>query len=166
MWSSQEMSFWNQNTSLLHNSVSSNKINFYPNLPRKLIWSGIFTFKNSRIFGHFCYTFWNNQSIVGTELFPFNSRSVHVHERNFGHFFKGNSVMNMNGTLVTFSQWTECKSLFIFSVRAEHIFAKKAFETFLSKHIFHFFLKKSFGFNCCWIIKQINFRWITKWHHP
>ena len=106
------------------------------------------------------------QSIVGTELFPFNSRSVHVHERNFGHFFKGNSVMNVNGTLVTFSQWTECKSLFIFSVRAEHIFAKKAFETFLSKHIFHFFLKKSFGFNCCWIIKQINFRWITKWHHP
>ena len=108
----------------------------------------------------------NYQSIVGTELFPFNSRSVHVHERNFGHFFKGNSVMNVNGTLVTFSQWTECKSLFIFSVRAEHIFAKKAFETFLSKHIFHFFLKKSFGFNCCWIIKQINFRWITKWHHP
>ena len=46
----------------------------------------------------------NTQSIVGTELFPFNSRSVHVHERNFGHFFKGNSVMNMNGTLVTFSQ--------------------------------------------------------------
>ena len=106
------------------------------------------------------------QSIVGTELFSFNSRSVHVHERNFGHFFKGNSVMNVNGTLVTFSQWTECKSLFIFSVRAEHIFAKKAFETFLSKHIFHFFLKKSFGFKCCWIIKQINFRWITKWHHP
>ena len=106
------------------------------------------------------------QSIVGTELFPFNSRSVHVHERNFGHFFKGNSVMNVNGTLVTFSQWTECKSLFIFSVRAEHIFAKKAFETFLSKHIFHFFLKKSFGFKCCWIIKQINFCWITKWHHP
>ena len=82
------------------------------------------------------------QSIVGTELFPFNSRSVHVHERNFGHFFKGNSVMNVNGTLVTFSQWTECKSLFIFSVRAEHIFAKKAFETFSSKHIFHFFSKK------------------------
>ena len=46
----------------------------------------------------------NIQSIVGTELFPFNSRSVHVHERNFGHFFKGNSVMNVNGTLVTFSQ--------------------------------------------------------------
>ena len=110
--------------------------------------------------------YFKRQSIVGTELFPFNSRSVHVHERNFGHFFKGNSVMNMNGTLVTFSQWTECKSLFIFSVRAEHIFAKKAFETFLSKHIFHFFLKKSFGFKCCWIIKQINFRWITKWHHP
>ena len=44
------------------------------------------------------------QSIVGTELFPFNSRSVHIHERNFGHFFKGNSVMNVNGTLVTFSQ--------------------------------------------------------------
>ena len=82
------------------------------------------------------------QSIVGTELFPFNSRSVHIHERNFGHFFKGNSVMNVNGTLVTFSQWTECKSLFIFSVRAEHIFAKKAFETFSSKHIFHFFSKK------------------------
>ena len=60
-----------------------------------------------------------SQSIVGTELFPFNSRSVHVHERNFGHFFKGNSVMNVNGTSVTFSQWTERKSLFIFSVRAE-----------------------------------------------
>ena len=59
------------------------------------------------------------QSIVGTELFPFNSRSVHIHERNFGHFFKGNLVMNVNGTSVTFSQWTERKSLFIFSVRAE-----------------------------------------------
>ena len=78
------------------------------------------------------------QSIVGTELFSFNSRSVHVRERNFGHFFKGNSVMNVNGTSVTFSQWTECKSLFIFSVRAEQI---------LSREVTNFFLENTF-FNC------------------
>ena len=83
-----------------------------------------------------------NQSIVGTELFPFNSRSVHVHERNFGHFFKGNSVMNVNGTSVTFSQWTECKSLFIFSVRAEHIFAKKHSKHSYQNIYFIFFSKK------------------------
>ena len=97
------------------------------------------------------------QSIVGTELFPFNSRSVHIHERNFGHFFKGNSVMNVNGTLVTFSQWTECKSLFIFSVRAEHIFAKKAFETFSSKHIFHFFSKKVLDLIAAGLSKKLIF---------
>ena len=78
------------------------------------------------------------QSIVGTELFSFNSCSVHVRERNFGHFFKGNSVMNVNGTSVTFSQWTECKSLFIFSVRAEQI---------LSREVTNFFLENTF-FNC------------------
>ena len=50
------------------------------------------------------YTLTNHQiqSIVGTELFSFNSRSVHIRERNFGHFSKK----------IRSWMWMELQSLF------------------------------------------------------
>ena len=49
------------------------------------------TFHNNSLYLLLCWIIpWDQracqQSIVETELFPFNSRLVHVHEQNVGHF--------------------------------------------------------------------------------
>ena len=46
-------------------------------------------------------------------------------------------------------------SVHIFSEGTTY-FCKKSIRNILIKTYISFFLKKSFGFNCCWIIKQIN----------
>ena len=80
------------------------------------------TFHNNSFYLLLCWLIpWDQracqQSIVETELFPFNSRSVHVlHERNVGHFLASwnECEWNLPSSFLTKWMWTECNFMFLF----------------------------------------------------